>query len=373
MWFFNSLENYISETGESELLYMVVPFADKGEATVLGHLRRALEFSMAHRGPRGLVCGLSADWNDCIRLGEKGESVFVTFQLRYGLERYIAFSRLVGRESEAAWAEGELMEVDSAIQQHCWDGSWWRRAFTVDGAVFGSQNCQEGRIFLNPQAWSVISGAATGEQARMAMDSVEKYLSGTYGIRICDPAYSRIDCSVMRAVLMNPGMKENGGIFSHPQPWAVMADCLLGNGDRAFRHLKAFLPAAQNDRADIRQIEPYVHCQSTMSPQTPHSGRSKVPWLSGSVSWTYFVLTQYILGIRPELDGLRIDPCIPAEWKRLSVKRKYRGKHLQITVENPKGRFTGVKSLLLNGSRIQGNLIHPAIIEDGMEIHAQLE
>ncbi|MGC9451637.1 MAG: GH36-type glycosyl hydrolase domain-containing protein [Oceanipulchritudo sp.] len=373
MWFFNAIQTFISETGESSLLSEVVPFADKGEATVLEHLRRAIEFNLKHRGRHGLVCGLSADWNDCIRLGEQGETVFVTFQLRYGLDRYIAFAELAGEQEEAAWAQEQLAEVDKAIQAHCWDGEWWRRAYAADGMVFGGKECAEGRIFLNPQTWSVISGAASPAQAKAAMDSVETHLAGDYGIQICDPGYRNIDCSIMRAVLMNPGMKENGGIFSHTQPWAVLADCLLGNGDRAFKHLMAYLPAAQNDKADIRQIEPYVHCQSTMAPQTPHSGRSKVPWLSGTVAWTYFVLTQYVLGIRPELDGLRIDPCIPSNWPGFTVERVYRGKRVRIRVENPGGRSRGVSRITLSsGKEIVGNLISVDDLCDGMQIRCHL-
>jgi cellobiose phosphorylase len=373
MWFFNVIQTFLSETGEISLLSEVVPFADTESATVLQHLRKALEFTLEHRGSHGLLCGLSADWNDCIRLGEEGESIFVTFQLRYGLDRYIAFAELAGESAEAKWAQEQLEDVDAAIQDHCWDGEWWRRAYAADGMLFGGKECGEGKIFLNPQTWSVISGAASAEQAKIAMDSVETYLAGEYGIQICEPAYREIDCSIMRAVLMNPGMKENGGIFSHTQPWAIMADCILGNGDRAFKHLMAYLPAAQNDRAEIRQIEPYVHCQSTMSPDTPYSGRSKVPWLSGTVAWTYFVMTQYILGIRPELDGLRIDPCIPSDWSGFTVERIYRGKRIRVWVENPDGKCRGVRQLSLShGRTIEGNLIAPDLIENGMEIVATL-
>jgi len=373
LWFFNAVQTYLSETGELSLLDEVVPFADAGEGTILEHLRRALQFGLDHRGKHGFVCGLSADWNDCIRLGTEGESLFVTFQLRYGLERFIAFAEIAGDPAGAAWAREQLTIVDRAIQTHGWDGEWFLRAIAADGMVFGGKDCDEGRIFLNPQTWSVISGAAAPDQARVAMNSVEKWLAGDYGLQLCEPAYEKIDCSIMRAVLFNPGVKENGGIFSHTQPWAVMAECMLGNGDRAFRYLKSYLPAAQNDRAEIRQIELYVHCQSTFGRQNPHSGRSRVPWLSGSVAWSYHVMSQWILGIRPELDGLRIDPCIPHKWPGFSVERVYRGKRIRIRVENPDRLCRGVRTLeIVGGQTVEGNLLAPDLIVDGMEVVARI-
>jgi N,N'-diacetylchitobiose phosphorylase len=371
LWFFNAVEVYLAETGDRDLLTTEVPYADHGVGTVLDHLRRALEFGLRHRGQHGLVCGLSADWNDCIRLGSEGESVFVTQQLRYGLVSYARLATLAGTDTDAAWAASELEEVDRALETHAWDGRWYRRAFGADGTVFGSSQSAEGRVFLNPQSWAVISGAASPDRARMAMEAVAESLAGPHGIQLCTPAYTAIDSGIMRAVLFNPDQKENGGIFSHTQPWAVLAECLLGNGDRAHAYLRAFLPAAQNEQADLRQVEPYVHCQSTYGPATAYPGRSRVPWLSGTVAWTYHVMTQYVLGIRPTMDGLVIDPCIPAAWGEFAVERVVRGQRIQVRVENPRHVCRGVYQLQLDdGTVIRGNQVANAQLRDGLAIVA---
>jgi N,N'-diacetylchitobiose phosphorylase len=363
LWLFNAVPAYVAETGDTAFYRKVLPYADRGEASVLGHLRRALEFNLERVGAHGLPCGLLADWNDCIKLGFRGETVFVAFQVRYGLQTYAGIADLLQQPAEAQWARAELTRFDALLQRHTWDGEWFIRAYREDGAAFGSAACDEGRIFLNPQSWAVLSGAATPAQARQAMDAVEKHLASEFGLAICAPAYERIDHHVMRAVLFNPGNKENGGIFSHTQGWAVMADTLLGNGDRAWRHYRAYLPAAQNDRAEIREIEPYVHCQSTHSPFSKKFGTSRVPWLSGTASWSYFAATHHILGIRPENDGLRLDPCIPSAWKGFSVQRRFRGAKLSIAVENPDGVQKGVVRLELNGAELPGNFVPVAALK----------
>jgi cellobiose phosphorylase len=356
-WLFNAVPLYVAETGDTAFYRRRLPYADQGETTVLGHLRRALEFNLERTGMHGLPCGLAADWNDCIKLGFKGESVFVTFQLRYGLKTYADIADMLGDSGEAQWARGQLTELDRKIQAYCWDGQWFVRAWREDGAVFGAAECEEGQIFLNPQSWAVLSGAATDAQARAAMDSVERLLATEYGLMLCAPAYEKIDHHVMRAVLMNPGNKENGGIFSHTQGWAVMADCLLGNGDRAYRHYRAYMPAAQNDKAEVREIEPFVHCQSTHSRFSKRFGASRVPWLSGTAAWSYHAATHYILGVRPEIGGLRIDPCIPAAWDGFTVRRLFRGKTVTIRVANPDHVQRGVREIMLNDKRLDSGLL----------------
>ena len=357
LWLFNAVPVYVAETGDMDFYRKVLPYADKGTATVFGHLRRALEFNLERTGAHGLPCGLLADWNDCLKLGLRGETVFVAFQLRLGLQTYAEIADLLAQPAEVQWARAELAKFDAILQKFTWDGEWFLRAYREDGALFGSAKCDEGKIFLNPQSWAVLSGAATPEQARQAMDAVEKHLATEFGLALCAPAYERIDHHVMRAVLFNPGNKENAGIFSHTQGWAVIADTLLGNGDRAYRYYRSYMPAAQNDRAELREIEPYVHCQSTHSQFSKKFGKSRVPWLSGTASWSYFAATQYILGIRPERDGLRLDPCIPAAWDGFTVRRQFRGTQLNITVKNPNGAQKGVAKLIVNGQELPGNFI----------------
>jgi cellobiose phosphorylase len=356
LWLFNTVPAYVKETGNLAFYDKVIPYADKGGATVLGHLRRALEFNLERTGMHGLPCGLLADWNDCFHLGEKGESVFVAMQVRFGLVVYGEIAERLGKPSEREWAKAELAKMDAVIEQHAFDGHWFVRAYKDDGKVYGAKQSKEGSIFLNPQSWAVISGAASGARAEQVMNAVEQHLATEFGIAILDPPYRTEDCSVIRAMVLNEGQKENAGIFCHPQGWAVIAETLLGHGDRAYQYYRAYMPSAYNDRAEVRQIEPYVHCQSTHSKYSGLFGASRLPWLSGTASWSYFSATQHILGIQPDYEGLRLDPCLPSRWPEVTVFREFRGKRFDITIVNGKAG-KGVARLVLNGEPIEGNLV----------------
>ncbi|MGO9013269.1 MAG: GH36-type glycosyl hydrolase domain-containing protein [Bryobacteraceae bacterium] len=357
LWLFNSIPAYVKETGDLSFYSKVLPYADAGQDTVLGHMKRAILFNLNRSGAHGLPCGLSADWNDCIRLGDRGESVFVALQLRYALSVYLEVCRLVRALEEEAWAQSNLGRLDQNLRDHAWDGEWYLRAYRADGFQFGSGASREGQIFLNPQSWAVLSGHADSGRATRAMQAVRDRLATEYGLMICDPPYVETDYNVMRAALFNPGMKENGSIFTHTQGWAVIAETMLGHGDLAWQYFRATLPSAWNSRAEIREIEPYVYCQFTHSKYSPRFGASRVPWLSGSAAWSFFTVTQYILGLRPEYGGLRIDPCIPAAWKSFTVTRVFRGKKVLVEIRNPAGVQKGVRKLLLNGEPLDGNLI----------------
>jgi cellobiose phosphorylase len=357
LWLFNAIPAYVKETGDLSFYGRVLPYADHGEDTVLGHMKRAIQFNLNRSGAHGLPCGLFNDWNDCIRLGDKGESVFVAFQLRYALAVYLEVSRLLGRADEEAWAKSNLETLDRNLREHAWDGEWYLRAYAADGFRFGTHDNREGRIFLSPQSWSVLSGHADAGRAASAMQAARDQLATPYGLMICDPPYVETDYHVMRAVLFNPGMKENGSIFTHTQGWAVIAETMLGHGDLAWQYFRSTLPGAWNTRAEVREIEPYVYCQFTHSKASPRFGASRVPWLSGSAAWSFYAVTQHILGLRPEYGGLRIDPCIPAAWKGFAVSRVFRGRRVRVEVRNPDGVEKGVRSLLLNGEPIEGNLV----------------
>lgn len=364
LWLFNAIPAYVKETGDLSFYGKVLPYADAGEDTVLGHLKRAILFSLNRSGAHGLPCGLSADWNDCIRLGDRGESVFVAFQLRYALSVYLEVSHLLASNEEKAWAQSNLDRLDQDLRDHAWDGEWYLRAYRADGFEFGSSSSREGQIFLNPQSWAVLSGHADAGRAASAMQAVRDRLATEYGLMICDPPYVETDYNVMRAALFNPGMKENGSIFTHTQGWAVIAETMLGHGDLAWQYFRATLPGAWNTRAEVREIEPYVYCQFTHSKYSPRFGASRVPWLSGSAAWSFFTATQHILGLRPEYGGLRIDPCIPAAWKGFTVTRVFRGKKVRVEVHNPAGVQQGVRKLELNGALLEGNLIPAAKLAD---------
>jgi len=372
MWFFNCVPEFVKETGDTGFYKKVLPFADKGEATVLGHLRRAIEFNLERSGAHGLPCGLDADWNDCLRLGEKGETVFVAFQLRLALNEYRSICKMLGETAEAGWADGQLAALDKNLEEHAWDGEWYLRAYRFDGMKFGSKECDEGRIFMNPQTWAVLSGHAADARAALVMDSMHQHLSTEYGVMLCTPPYVTTDPQVCLARLMNPGSKENGGIFNHTQGWAVMAAAKLGLGDRAWEYLRNVMPASFNDKAEIREVEPYVVCQSTHSRFSERCGAGRVSWLSGSAVWNYVAMTTAILGIQADYDGLRIDPCIPSSWNGFTVTRKFRGATYNITVRNPHRKCKGVASLQVDGAVVNGNLVPSAECGRTVEVIAEI-
>jgi cellobiose phosphorylase len=357
LWFFNAVPAYVNETGDVDFYNKALPYADQGEATVFDHLRRALEFNLERTGRNGLPCGLSADWNDTLRLGYHGESLFVAFQLRLGLTVYSEIATLLGKPEQSAWALTERDELDASIQSCAWDGDWFIWAIAEDGTVYGTHEYEEGQIYLNTQVWSVISEAATRDQAARCMQIVNEKLATPYGLMLCAPPVIKTSIDVMRAVVFNPGIKENAGIFNHTQGWGVMAACMLGDGERAYKYYRASMPAAYNDRAELRQTEPYVQGQTTYSTFSPRAGNTRTPWLTGAAAWSYFSATQYILGIKPETDGLRIDPCIPAGWKGFSADRHFRGQMFHIKVHNPEEVCQGVVRMTIDGTEAAGNLI----------------
>ena len=356
MWFFNAVPAYVKETGDIDFYNKILPYADKSEDSVFKHLKKAIEFNLERSGKHSLPCGLAADWNDCLRLGEKGETVFVAFQLRFALKEFIEIANLLDENNEAEWAEKQLLFLDDNLKKHAWDGEWFLRAYRYDGLKFGSKENDEGSIFMNPQSWAVLSEHATGEKAKQVMDSMHKHLATDYGIMVCSPPYVHTDPKIALARLMNPGMKENGGVFNHTQGWAVMAAAKLGLNNRAWEYMKNVMPANFNDKAEVRQVEPYVVCQSTHSKFSPRFGSGRVSWLSGAAVWNYVAMTTAILGIQPDYNGLRIEPCIPDEWDGFFVSRQFRDKTFNIKVTNgEKGK--GIKEMILNGEIIDGNLI----------------
>ena len=371
-WFFNAVPTYVAETGDVGFYAKVLPYADKGEATVLGHLRRALEFNLERSGKNGLPCGLHADWNDCVKMGYEGESIMVAEQQRYGFVTYASIAEKLGLPDEAQWARAELAKLDLNIQKAAWDGEWFLWAIGADGHRYGSKTETEGRIYINTQVWAVISGLASQTQSRACMDALKRELSTPYGIMLSSPPFTDTPPTVMGGVIFNHGVKENGGIFCHTQSWAVIAECILGNGNQAFDYYRAFMPSAYNTRAEVREIEPYVHCQTTYATCNRNAGKSATPWLSGTASWSHHTAIQWILGVRPEIDGLRIDPCIPNTWPGFSMTRVFRGLTLKITVKNPRGVNKGVKTLRIDGKVITGDCAPLHLLKDGSRIVAEL-
>lgn len=369
-WFFNAVPCFVAETGKLDFYNRIVPYADQGEATVYGHLKQALLFNLERMGADGLPCGLLADWNDCLKLGYHGESLFVAFQLRLGLTTYADISERLNKSEEAAWALSEREKLDANIQKKCWDGKWFVWAIAEDGTVYGTHSIDEGQIYFNTQVWSVLSGAATPEQQKLCLESVKEKLATPYGLMLCAPPFVHADREIMSSVVFLPGIKENAGIFNHTQGWGVIAEIMNGNGDRAYEYCKAALPAAYNDRAEVRQSEPYVIGQTTYSTYSKRPGNTRVSWLSGAATWNYYSITQYMLGIRPQYDGLLIDPCVKHDWDSFSVERRWRNMNISIEVKNPSRVCRGIESLEVDGKKLDSVLVPVDLLHDGSRIIA---
>ena len=369
-WFFNAVPCFVAETGKFDFYNRIVPYADQGEATVYGHLKQALLFNLERMGADGLPCGLLADWNDCLKLGYHGESLFVAFQLRLGLTTYADISERLNKSEEVAWALSEREKLDANIQKKCWDGKWFVWAIAEDGTVYGTHSIDEGQIYFNTQVWSVLSGAATPEQQKLCLESVKEKLATPYGLMLCAPPFVHADREIMSSVVFLPGIKENAGIFNHTQGWGVIAEIMNGNGDRAYEYCKAALPAAYNDKAEVRQSEPYVIGQTTYSTYSKRPGNTRVSWLSGAATWNYYSITQYMLGIRPQYDGLLIDPCVKHDWDSFSVERRWRNMNISIEVKNPSRVCRGIESLEVDGKKLDSVLVPVDLLHDGSRIIA---
>jgi N,N'-diacetylchitobiose phosphorylase len=353
LWIVVSVCEFVKETGDLAFFDEVVPFADGGEATVYEHLRRALDFSARYVGQSGICQGLRADWNDCLNLGG-GETSMVSFMHHWALQAFIQAANALGRQADVA-AYGEMATaVQEACERELWDGDWYLRGFTKTGQKIGTQADEEGKLFLNAQSWAVMSGVASAERGAAAMDAVDAHLYSEYGLHLLWPAYTHPNDDIGYVTRVYPGVKENASIFSHPNPWAVIAECALGRGSRAMKFYDAMLPANQNDVIDIREAEPYSYCQFIMGRDHSRFGQARHPWLTGSSGWFYTAVTRHILGIQISFDGLVVDPCIPADWPGFTVQLHWRGAAYHITVHNPDGVEKGVRSVRLNGVVVDG-------------------
>ncbi len=376
LWLPIAVAAVVGESGDQAYLAQVLPFADHGEASVFDHLVRALEFSLAHRGPNGLVQGLAADWNDCLQFGTTGESMFSTFLLANGLRVVQELAAASGRDDAAAWCAERLAELEPAIDR-AWDGDWFIRGISATGAALGSADADEGRIYLEPNVWAAISGATSRGRAVTAMDAVHEHLATEHGVALCDPPHTHpMEGVGLSLLVFPPGHKENGGIFCHANSWAIVAEAVLGRGDRAYDYYRSYLPARYDGEADprqeVHQAEPYVYSQFTHGPTSPRFGQARNPWLTGTASWTYVAVTQYLLGVRPEVGGLRVDPCLPTAWDGFEMTRAFRGRTVRVRVHNPEHVSRGVVSMEVDGVPVDGNLAPNGLLGDGSVVDVRL-
>lgn len=360
LWLFPTVYKYISESGDTAFLDETIPYANKGEDSVYGHLKRAIDFSLDHMGPHGMPAGLYADWNDCLRLGKAGESTFVAFQFYLAMSILKEFANDKNDASYIEFLESEQDKLEKTMQASCWNEDRFIRGFKEDGQVIGKRTDPEASMWLNPQSWSVISKLADNEQADLALEQVHELLNTKYGAMVMTPPYKDHAFPGALMTCFNQYVKENGGIFSQPQGWLILAEALRGHGNRAFEYFIETAPAAMNDSAEIRKMEPYCHGQFTESTGSPHYGRSHVHWLTGTASTIMVGCVEGILGMRPDPHGLRIAPSIPKDWEELTIEKDFRGAHLHITVKNPNHSESGYQCLTLNGKQMPDNYIPAA-------------
>lgn len=368
LWLIGAIVNYIKETGEIGFADEIVTYADGGEGTVYEHMRRILDFSAREVGSHGICKGLRADWNDCLNLGG-GESAMVSFLHHWALVQFAGLTRKLGRKEDAGRYENMAASVKQVCEDVLWDGEWYIRGITEDGRKIGTKADAEGRVHLESNAWAVLSGVASHERAEKAMRAVKKYLFTEYGLMLNAPPYTKPDDGIGFVTRVYPGVKENGAIFSHPNPWAWAAQCILGNGQGALEFYDALCPYHQNDNIEIRQSEPYTYCQFVMGKAYTAFGRARHPFMTGTAGWAYFASTQYMLGVRPDFDALIIDPCVPPGWKRFHITREWRGARYEIDIKNPDGVQRGVKRIVADGSSVDALPVLPA----GSVCHVDVE
>lgn len=352
LWLVSAIVEYVKETGEFSFLDQVLSYADGGEGTVYEHMMKILDFSAEQVGESGICKGLRADWNDCLNLGG-GESAMVSFLHYWAIRNFLEAARYLNRTADVEKYEQMAEKVKQVCDTRLWDEEWFIRGVTKNGRKIGTMKDKEGKIHLESNAWAVLSGAASEEKGKKAMDSVDKYLYTPYGILLNGPSYTRPDDDIGFVTRVYPGLKENSSVFSHPNPWAWAAECVLGRGDRAMKFYDALCPYNQNDQIEIRESEPYSYCQFIVGRDHKAFGRARHPFMTGTGGWAYFSATRYMLGIKPQFDHLQIDPCVPADWKEFKVSREFRGAMYEITVLNPDGVMKGVSKLYLDGVETQ--------------------
>lgn len=352
LWLVPSIIEYIKETGETGFADETVTYADGGEGTVYEHMKRILDFSAEQVGATGICKGLRADWNDCLNLGG-GESAMVSFLHYWAICHFLQLAEYLGRTEDVEKYQAMRERVGNVCNRELWDKEWFIRGITKNGKKIGTSEDAEGKVHLESNAWAVLSGAADVEKGKRAMDSVDKYLFTPYGILLNAPSYTVPDDDIGFVTRVYPGLKENGSIFSHPNPWAWAAECVLGRGDRAMKFYNALCPYYQNNMIEIRQSEPYSYCQFVVGRDHTAFGRARHPFMTGSGGWAYFSATRYMLGIRPDFEHLTIDPCIPADWREFSAVRRWRGAEYDIHVENPDGVMKGVQELYVDGEKVE--------------------
>lgn len=394
LWLILGVAAYIKETGDFDILDESVPFDcnESIRASLFEHLKRSFYHVVNNLGPHGLPLIGRADWNDCLNLncfsnepgesfqtcsnieGKVAESIFIAGLFVYAGKDFVELCLRKGFTEEAEKAQKHIDEMKEAVLEYGWDDEWFLRAYDHYGQKVGSKECEEGQIFIEPQGMCVMAEIGVEEGlAEKALNSVKERLDTKYGIVLQNPPYSKYYLNLGEISSYPPGYKENAGIFCHNNPWIAIAETVLGRGDRAFEVYRKIAPAYLEDISDIHRMEPYVYSQMIAGKDAVRYGEAKNSWLTGTASWNFVAISQAILGIKPDYDGLKVEPCIPATWDGYTVRREFRGSIYSIKVMNPNHVCKGVKSVTVDGKMIEGNilpvfgdgLVHDVVVEMG--------
>lgn len=375
LWLILSVAAYLKETGDWDLLDERAPFDNRpgSETPLYEHLRRSAQFTLARLGPHGLPLIGRADWNDCLNLncfsdtpgqsfqtaagkdGKVAESVFIAGLFTLAAKELAEIAAHRGLAEDAVCYESAAREMESVILEHGWDGEWFLRAYDDSGRKVGSKECEEGRIFIEPQGICVMAGLGGGNGfARRALDSARQHLATPHGIVLQQPAYSQYYLHLGEISSYPPGYKENAGVFCHTNPWIMIAEAITGDGNRAHDYYLRINPSARESISDLHRCEPYVYAQMIAGPDAANHGEAKNSWLTGTAAWNFVAVSQYVLGIRPTLDGLQIAPVIPRGWPGFTAIRQYRGVVYRIVVERKGSGNTA--SLVVDGKAVEGSV-----------------
>ncbi|WP_068501661.1 GH36-type glycosyl hydrolase domain-containing protein [Paenibacillus kribbensis] len=378
LWLIVGTAAYIKETGDFDILNEQVPFDGNADhtATLFEHLKHSFYHVVENLGPHGLPLIGRADWNDCLNLncfsstpdepyqttqnleGRVAESVFIAGLFVFTGPDFVELCKRRGLDNEAATAQAHVNRMRTSTLEHGFDGEWFLRAYDHYGHKIGSKDCEEGQIFIEPQGFCVMAGIGVEEGlAQKALDSTRDRLETPYGIVLQNPPYSRYYINLGEISSYPPGYKENAGIFCHNNPWIMMAEAVIGRGDRAFELYSKIAPAYLEDISDIHRTEPYVYAQMIAGKDAVREGEAKNSWLTGTAAWNFIAITQSILGIQAEWDGLRIDPCIPKAWDEYTVTRVFRGDTYVIHIMNPQHVSKGVAAITVDGTALTGNIL----------------
>jgi cellobiose phosphorylase len=374
LWLVLGVAAYLKETGDTSILEERVPFSDGGEATLYGHLEQCLRYTLDRRGPHGLPLIGRADWNDCLNLncfsdtpgesfqttenlsGGVAESVFIAGLFTLAAREFAAIAGLVGRTEDSDIYRGDAEKMTATVAEHGWDGNWFLRAYDFYGNPVGTGASTDGQIFIEPQGMCVMGGIGAGNGlAHKAMASVRERLATPHGIMLVQPPFHEYHIELGEISSYPPGYKENGSVFCHTNPWVMIAEAINGNGDGAYDYYKRINPSAREAISELHRCEPYVYAQMIAGAEAATHGEAKNSWLTGTAAWNFVAITQWILGIRPELDGLRVEPVLPTDWPGFTATRRLRGATYEITVK--RGADGADPGVIVDGERLDGTVV----------------